>query len=125
MAPKKYRPQNIPGRSKSKMKLPHWTKSLPRKVTICGIRYSISYNLNRGCCFDCVTCKILVGCSSTKDVAVSGLIHEISEVIHVHQFNRFHNGSENGDLRFFMTHDAFERHNDELVNVLRSSGLMK
>lgn len=107
------------------MKLPTFAKSLPRKVMICGVRYRINYNMKGGACFDCVTCKIAVGCRSGRDTAVQSLIHEISEIVHVHMYNRFHNGGENGDNRFFMTHDDFDLHNTQLVAALQNCGMLR
>lgn len=107
------------------MNLPAYSKSLPRKVTICGVRYKITYNLRGGACFDCTDCFIKVGCRGTRDIAMQSLFHEISEIIHVSLLQRFYSSYENGDKRFIMTHDDFERHNNELVGALRNCGLLK
>jgi len=64
MAPKKYRPQNFPSRSKEKMRLSAWTNQLPKKVVICGVSYRVIYNMNRGACFSGANCEIKVGCGS-------------------------------------------------------------
>jgi hypothetical protein len=103
------------------MKLPHWTKSLPRKVVITGVAYKITYNMRSGACFNCRTATIKVGCRCTRDTTLQSLVHEISEIAHVHLYNRFHNG----DMRFVMNHDRFDTHNSELVAALRNCGLMK
>lgn len=107
------------------MNLPNYAKSLPRKVTVCGLRFTITYNMRGGACFNCNDCTIKVGCSGTKDVAMQSLFHEISEIVHVELLQRFHSSGENGDKRFIMTHDDFERHNNELVGALRNCGLLK
>lgn len=107
------------------MKLPNWSKKLPRSVVVTGIKYKITYNMKDGACFNCSACTIKVGCSGTRDITMQSLIHEISEIAHVHLMHRFHNGSENGDMRFIMNHDDFERHSQELVASLKNCGLLQ
>ena len=107
------------------MNLPAYTNKLPKSVIVCGCRYTIKYNLKCGACFDCHECTIVVGCGVAKDVAIRSLIHEISEIAHVELLDRYRSSSENGDIRFIMNHDEFERHNNALVGALRNCGLLK
>jgi len=107
------------------MKLPAWTKTMPKSVIICGVRYKIAYNMLGGACFSGANCKIHVGCGAGRDTAVQSLIHEISEAAHMILLTRFNRGSwENGDMRFIMSHDDFERHNNELVAALKQCKLL-
>jgi len=108
------------------MSLPAWTKRLPKQAIICGVTYRIIYNMNRGACFSGATCEIKVGCGSGRDTAIHSLIHELSEVVHVLLLTRFNSGTwENGDMRFIMSHDDFERHNNELIAVLKQCKLLR
>lgn len=107
------------------MKLPTWTKSLPKSVIITGVRFKITYNMRGGACFDCTNCIIKVGCNGTRDITMQSLLHEISEIIHVHLMHRFRSGSENGDLIFVMSHDDFQRHTYELHASLVNCKLLK
>jgi len=111
------------------MKLPAWTKYLPKKVTICGRTYKIAYNMLDGASFGCRRCKILVGCDTTRDVAVEALIHEISEVVHCELGFRTHAGNagnaENGDMVFVLDHQKFNQHNMLMVAALKDCGLLK
>ena len=108
------------------MKPPTWTKKLPKKVTICGKRWKIKYNMRGGCMFDYCKSLITVGCMSGRDTALEGLIHEISEAVHVEMRYRFMKTSsgENGSYRFCMDHEQFEIHNIGLVAALRDCGLL-
>lgn len=127
MAPEENRSQGLYLGSEENMKLPAWTKALPKKVTICGIRYRITYNMRSGgAYFSGRNCVIKVGCTCGRDTAIQALIHEISEVAHMILLTRFNSGSwENGDMRFIMTHDDFERHNNELVAALKQCKLLR
>lgn len=109
------------------MALPTWTKRRPRKVTICGKTWSIKYNMRGGCCFEYRKSLITVGCNSGEDTAIEGLVHEISEAVHVEHRNRYmRTGSgENGDFIFHLSHDTFETHNMSLVAALRDCKLLK
>ena len=108
------------------MNLPAWSKKLPRSVTVTGVKYKITFHMDHsGACFNCTLCTIKLGCTGTRDIAMQALIHEISEVVHVHHMNRFHSGSENGDLVFVMDHDAFEKHNYAFHAAMVDCGLLK
>ena len=105
---------------------PTWVKKMPTSVVVTGVRYKITYGANyTGACFNCTKATIRVGFGGTRDIAMQSLLHEISEIAHVHLMQRFSGGSENGDLRFMMTHDDFERHTYELHAALVNCGLMK
>ena len=108
-------------------KIPAWVKQLPKKVTICGKRWAIKCNDRGGCAFNYDNSLITVGCRSGKDTAVEGLVHEISEVVHVEMRNRFMRTccGDNGDFRFCMDHGEFDIHNIALVAALRNCGLLR
>jgi hypothetical protein len=75
------------------MKLPAWTKKLPKKVTAYGKTGTIEYNMNYGCSLSTDDATIiLVGCAAGKDSAIEGLVHEISEWIHIELRQRFTRG---------------------------------
>lgn len=108
-------------------KLPTWTKKLPKNVTICGKRWRIKYNMLGGCMFEYRKSLITVGCYSGSDTAVEGLVHEISEVVHVELRYRYArtSGGENGDMLFCLNHNQFENHNLNMVAALRDCGLLR
>lgn len=108
-----------------RMKLLAWLKHLPRKVTICGVRYKIKYNMLSGAAFSCADAEIKVGCDCHRDVAINSLVHEISEAAYCELLMRFQSSRQNGDMRFIMTHNDFERHNNALVAALRDCGLLR
>lgn len=108
-------------------KLPAWTKKLPKSVTICGKRWKIKCNMRGGCMFNYLKSLITVGCNCGSDTAIEGLIHEISEAVHIEMRYRYAraSGGENGDMLFCMNHNQFEIHNLCLVAALRDCGLLK
>ena len=106
--------------------LPKWVKKMPKRVTICGFKYTITYNDLSGASFGCRLCKILVGVDCTRDRALDALIHEISEIVHCELGFLTHNGrGENGDMRFSMDHQQFSSHSTLLVEALKDGGLLK
>lgn len=107
-------------------KLPAWQKKMPKSVMICGKLTKIRYNLKRGCSLYWSEHVIIVGCSEGKDDAIDGLVHEISECVHIELRQRFtkHGNCENGDFLFVMDHDRFEQHNSLLVAALRDCGII-
>jgi len=111
----------------SKLSLPAWVKKLPKKVTICGKRWAIKYNMMGGCMFDYRKNLITVGSNSGSDTAVEGLIHEISEAVHIEMRYRYSraNCGEDGDMLFCMNHNQFEIHNLCLVAALRDCELLR
>lgn len=104
------------------MKLPAWSKKLPKKVTILGRVYKIVYNMEQGACGDCDKLEIIIGCCRPRVVALEYLVHEISEIIHVEAGYRFDCCREH---RFVMDHAEFQNHTMILVAALIDCGLMK
>lgn len=115
---------NYPDKKNPKA-LPKWVDKLPKQIVILGVTYRIKYNMLRGACFCCEDLEITVGCRTGRENTLHSLIHEISEIVHVHLLNRFYNGPDNGDNRFFMDHDGFDQHNSGLVAALMSCGIIK
>lgn len=107
-------------------KLPAYSKKLPRRVTICGRVYTISYNMLAGASFGCQRCWIKVGVDVPRDIAFEALIHEISEIVHCELGFRTYNGrAESGDMRFNLSHQEFSQHNMLMVAALKDCGLIK
>lgn len=125
--------------SASKKPLPKNTRrakraALPRRgfvsnVVICGKTYQIKKNPRySGGSFSLNTQEIEIGTSCSKERVSDILVHEILETILVELGFRFilpTSEPENGDYRFVMTHDDFEKAADALALVLRQTDNMR
>lgn len=109
--------------------------ALPRRgfvapVTICGKTYKIIFDKkNSGGSFSLQRQEIRIGMYHTPERAHDILVHEVLEIIMVELRYRFiypcGGDTENGDMRFMLTHDDFEKVADELAYVLRQTNNLR
>ncbi len=105
------------------MSLPKWVSKLPKRVTICGRPYKITYNMLNGASFRTSTRNIVVGCRYTKDETADSLFHEISEIIHCEL--GFRSETSYSEVLFVMDHQKFQQHSMLLFAALKDCGLLK
>ncbi len=104
------------------MSLPKWTKKLPKKVTICGRKHNIVYNMALGATADTSDQLITIGCQHSREVALELLVHEITELVYWELGYRYSSGNE---TRFSMSHAEFQNSTIVLVAALIDCGLLK
>jgi hypothetical protein len=99
-------------------------------ITICGKTYKIIFDKkNSGGSFSLQRQEIRIGAYHKPERAHDILTHEVLEIIMVELRCRYvypcGGDTENGDMRFIMTHDDFEKVADEMAYVLRQTNNLR
>lgn len=116
--------------------LPKNRRRVPRRgsvasISICGKSYKIIFDTkNSGGSFSTHKQEIRIGAYYTPERAHDILVHEVLEIIMVELRLRFiypcgGGETENGDMRFMLTHDDYEKVADQLAYVLRQTNNMR
>jgi len=99
-------------------------------ISICGKSYKVIFDTkNSGGSFSTHKQEIRIGAYHTPERAHDILVHEVLEIIMVELRCRFiypcGSDTENGDMRFLLTHDDYEKVADQLAYVLRQTDNMR
>lgn len=92
---------------------------IPKKIDICGKIFTIKQDKTLlGAAFDFDTRIITLGTNSKQEGDIfEGLMHEISEAIHIIQGTRFEDVG-NSSYLFVQNHNTFQSHIEILSSIL-------